>query len=60
MPQCRHCLRDLPTAEVRRTKLGYVCKERSPRELGKFSRCVKIARELRAQRRAEARRQQAA
>jgi hypothetical protein len=60
MPQCRHCERELPSSEVRRTKLGFVCKERSPRELGKFSRCVAIARELRAQRRRPEARRQAA
>lgn len=27
MPQCRLCERVLPSAEVRRTPLGYVCKD---------------------------------
>lgn len=54
MPQCRHCLRDRPTCEVRRTTLGFVCKERS--ELREHSRCMKIAAELRATGRRDGRR----
>lgn len=45
MPECRHCGRVLPTCEVRRTALGYVCKERAPRELGARSRCRELASE---------------
>lgn len=43
MPQCHRCLRVQATAELRRTKLGYVCKDS-----GVWSRCAAIARELRA------------
>ena len=46
MPQCRRCERVQATAEVRRTPLGYVCKDN-----GKGTRCDEVARELRAQRR---------
>lgn len=43
MPQCHRCERVQATAELRRTSLGYVCKDN-----GIGSRCWKIARELRA------------
>jgi hypothetical protein len=29
MPRCNDCLRVLPTAEVRRTKHGYKCKDKT-------------------------------
>jgi hypothetical protein len=43
MPQCYRCERTLPTGELRRTKLGYVCLEGG--ELGKESRCLRIEKE---------------
>lgn len=43
MPECRKCHRVLATAELRRTKLGWLC-----RDNGKWSRCARIALELRA------------
>ena len=49
MPQCHRCERVQATAEVRRTPLGYLCKDN-----GKGTRCDAIARELRVQRRAVA------
>jgi hypothetical protein len=50
MPACYRCARVQATAEVRRTKRGWLCKDN-----GKWSRCWQIARELRAQRRNEER-----
>lgn len=47
MPQCHRCERVQATAELRRTKLGHVCKDN-----GAWSRCATIARELRQLRRA--------
>ena len=44
MPQCRRCERVQATAEVRRTPLGYVCKDN-----GKGTRCDEIARARRRQ-----------
>ena len=50
MPQCHRCGRVQATAELRRTKLGFLCKDnRGPdqrRPAG--SRCWQIVRELRA------------
>jgi hypothetical protein len=54
MPACHRCERVQATAELRRTKLGFVCKDND-----RWSRCAKIARELRAARR-QARRTAAA
>lgn len=42
MPQCHRCERVQATAELRRTSIGYLCKENGP-----GSRCWKITRELR-------------
>jgi hypothetical protein len=50
MPACRKCDRVQATAEVRRTKLGWLCKEN-----GRGSRCWTIARELAAAARRERR-----
>jgi hypothetical protein len=54
MPECRKCHRVQATAEVRRTRLGFLCKENS-----RGTRCWTIARELaaavRRERRAHAR-----
>lgn len=50
MPQCHRCKRVQATAELRRTPLGFVCKDNA-----KPSRCWTIARELRAAARAAAR-----
>lgn len=52
MPECRHCQRILPSGELRRTQLGYVCLERAVSELGKRSRCYQISQALRAAARA--------
>lgn len=46
MPECRRCQRVQPTCEVRRTKLGWLCKDNGP-----GTRCWTIFRELRAARR---------
>lgn len=43
MPACHRCERVQATAELRRTVLGFVCKDN-----GKWSRCAAIAKELRA------------
>jgi hypothetical protein len=43
MPECRKCGRVQSTAEVRRTKLGWLCKDN-----GVGTRCWTIARELSA------------
>ena len=43
MPECRKCQRVQATAEVRRTTLGWLCKDN-----GRGSRCWTIARELAA------------
>lgn len=52
MPTCYRCERkNLPTAELRKTSLGYVCLGGENR----FSRCRTIERELRNERRARAR-----
>lgn len=50
MPECRKCHRVQPTCEVRRTKLGWLCKDN-----GNGTRCWQIARELRARARSERR-----
>lgn len=54
MPECYRCRRVQPTAEVRRTTRGWLCKYNA-----KFSPCWQIVRRLRAeereQRRAERR-----
>jgi len=47
MPQCHRCQRVQATAELRRTSLGFLCKDND-----RFSRCWKIWRELRTERRA--------
>lgn len=52
MPACHRCEREnLPTAEVRKTSLGHVCLEHT----NPFSRCRKIEKQLRAERRAKGR-----
>lgn len=43
MPVCRRCERVQATAELRRTPLGYVCKDN-----GTWSRCASLTEELRA------------
>ena len=43
MPQCHRCGRRQATAELRRTKLGFLCKDNAT-----GSRCWRIVRELRA------------
>lgn len=45
MPACHRCERVQSSAEVRRTKLGFVCKDNGP-----WSRCATLARELRKNR----------
>jgi hypothetical protein len=50
MPECRRCERVQATAEVRRTTLGWLCKDNAA-----GSRCWTIARELAAARRRERR-----
>jgi len=54
MPECRRCERVLATAELRRLPrgLGYVCLEGANNP---FSRCRRIERELRDERRAATR-----
>ena len=52
MPVCHRCERVLPTGELRRTTLGFLCKENQ-----RFSRCWQITRELAAERRAARRRE---
>jgi hypothetical protein len=47
MPACHRCERVQATAELRRTSLGFVCKDND-----KWSRCAAIAKELRAKARA--------
>ena len=46
MPTCHRCGRLQPTGELRRTSLGFVCLEGG--ELGKSSRCLRLAAERRA------------
>lgn len=46
MPVCHRCERTLPTGELRRTKLGYLCKEND-----RFSVCARITRAKKAARR---------
>ena len=43
MPQCHRCERVQSTGELRRTSLGFVCKDNA-----KWSRCAAIAKQLRA------------
>jgi hypothetical protein len=50
MPQCHRCKRVQATGELRRTSLGFLC-----RDNGKGSRCWTIVRELRAAARKAAR-----
>lgn len=52
MPACHRCDRVQATAEVRRTKLGWLCKDNS-----RGSRCWTIARDLKAALRHERRAQ---
>lgn len=52
MPECYRCHRVQPTAEVRRTSRGWLCKENA-----QFTRCWFIVRELAAAARAERRAQ---
>jgi hypothetical protein len=59
MPECHHCGRLLPTGELRRTVLGFVCKENG--ELGKASLCARMTVERRqAERERRAPRREAA
>jgi hypothetical protein len=52
MPRCYRCEREnLPTGELRKTTLGFVCLGGENR----FSRCRTIERQLRNERRATAR-----
>lgn len=55
MPECHRCHRVQPTAEVRRTKRGWLCKDN-----GVGTRCWQIVRELRAAARAARRQERAA
>lgn len=48
MPQCHRCERVQATAELRRTSLGFLCKDN-----GKGTRCDETARARRIQRRRE-------
>jgi hypothetical protein len=50
MPECHRCGRVQATAEVRRTKRGWLCKDN-----GRGTRCWLIFRELRARARGERR-----
>lgn len=45
MPQCYRCERMLPTAEVRRTSKGWLCKDNGVRDRV-MTRCERIRREL--------------
>jgi hypothetical protein len=55
MPACHRCQRVQASGELRRTTKGWVCKDND-----KWSRCAKIAGELRAAARAAARGRQVA
>lgn len=46
MPVCHRCERMQPSAELRRTALGHICKEN-----GRGSHCWELAREIRAAKR---------
>jgi hypothetical protein len=45
MPKCHRCERVQSSAELRRTTLGFVCKDNGP-----WSRCASLARTLRKSR----------
>jgi hypothetical protein len=55
MPQCHRCRRVQPTAEVRRTKLGWLCKDN-----WRGSRCWAIARAIKQAERVRRREERAA
>ena len=54
MPECRRCGRIQATAELRRTSLGYLCKDNGP-----GTRCFVLTRERRMQERRRKREQAA-